>query len=61
MRGMLRRVSDNDMFLLLLDNNMLGYDYIVEDVDEIENIVVLYGRRLIDFYFWVVYLGFFII
>ncbi|CAP66688.1 uncharacterized protein PODANS_4_8070 [Podospora anserina S mat+] len=57
-RGTLRRVSDNDTFLLLPDNNTPGYDHIVEDADEIENIVAPHGRRLIDLYFRVVHPGF---
>ncbi|KAK4665957.1 Fungal specific transcription factor [Podospora pseudopauciseta] len=57
-RGTLRRVSDNDTFLLLPDNNTPGYDHIIEDADEIENIVAPHGRRLIDLYFRVVHPGF---
>ncbi|KAK0742415.1 fungal-specific transcription factor domain-containing protein [Apiosordaria backusii] len=57
-RGTLRRVSDNDTFLLLPDHNTPGYDHIFEDADEIENIVAPHGRRLIDLYFRVVHPGF---
>ncbi|KAL2132928.1 hypothetical protein VTI74DRAFT_3149 [Chaetomium olivicolor] len=57
-RGTLRRVSDNDTFLLLPDNNTPGYDHILEDVDEIERIVAPHGRKLIDLYFRVVHPGF---
>jgi hypothetical protein len=57
-RGTLRRVSDNETFLLLPDNNTPGYDHIFNDVDEIENIVAPHGRKLIDLYFRVVHPGF---
>ncbi|KAL2176179.1 fungal-specific transcription factor domain-containing protein [Thermothelomyces heterothallicus CBS 202.75] len=57
-RGTLRRVSDNDTFLLLPDHNTPGYDHILEDADEIENIVAPHGRKLIDLYFRVVHPAF---
>lgn len=57
-RGTLRRVSDNETFLLLPDNNTPGYEHIINDVDEIENIVAPHGRKLIDLYFRVVHPGF---
>ncbi|KAK4232482.1 fungal-specific transcription factor domain-containing protein [Podospora fimiseda] len=57
-RGTLRRVSDNDTFLLLPDYNTPGYEQITDDVDEIEGIVAPHGRKLIDLYFRVVHPAF---
>jgi hypothetical protein len=57
-RGTLRRVSDQDTFLLLPDHNTPGYEHIFNDADEIENIVAPHGRKLIDLYFRVVHPGF---
>lgn len=57
-RGTLRRVSDNDTFLLLPDANTPGYDHTLSDVDEVENLVAPHGRKLIDLYFRVVHPGF---
>ncbi|KAK3995869.1 fungal-specific transcription factor domain-containing protein [Cladorrhinum sp. PSN332] len=57
-RGTLRRVSDNDTFLLLPDYNTPGYEHITDDVDEIERIVAPHGRKLIDLYFRVVHPAF---
>ncbi|KAH6640589.1 fungal-specific transcription factor domain-containing protein [Chaetomium tenue] len=57
-RGTLRRVSDNDTFLLLPDNNTPGYDQISHDVDEIESVVAPHSRKLIDLYFRVVHPAF---
>lgn len=57
-RGTLRRVSDNDTFLLLPDHNTPGYDHILDDVDEIESLVTPHGRKLIDLYFRVVHPAF---
>ncbi|KAK4127227.1 hypothetical protein N657DRAFT_677882 [Parathielavia appendiculata] len=57
-RGTLRRVSDNDTFLLLPDHSTPGYEHILSDVDEIENLVAPHGRKLIDLYFRVVHPAF---
>lgn len=57
-RGTLRRVSDNDTFLLLPDTNTPGFEHLVEDADAIEAIVAPYGRELIDLYFRIVHPGF---
>ncbi|PSR97389.1 fungal-specific transcription factor domain-domain-containing protein [Coniella lustricola] len=54
-RGTLRKVSEHDTFLLLPDQNTIGYEHIVEDVDEIEKIVAPHGRKLIDLYFRIVH------
>ena len=57
-RGTLRKVSANETFLLLPDNNTPGYDHIFNDADEVENIVAPHGRKLIDLYFRVVHPAF---
>lgn len=57
-RGTLRKVSDNDTFLLLPDYNTPGYEHVLNDVDEVENLVAPHGRKLIDLYFRVVHPGF---
>ncbi|KAK1759533.1 fungal-specific transcription factor domain-containing protein [Echria macrotheca] len=57
-RGTLRRVSDNDTFLMLPDANTPGYEHVLEDSDAIEAIVAPYGRELIDLYFRIVHPGF---
>jgi hypothetical protein len=57
-RGTLRKVSDQDTFLMLPDFNTPGFEHQVEDVEEIEKIVAPHGRRLIDLYFRVVHPAF---
>jgi hypothetical protein len=57
-RGTLRKVSDNDTFLMLPDYSTPGYDHITSDVEEIESIVAPHGRKLIDLYFRVVHPAF---
>ncbi|KAK4166402.1 fungal-specific transcription factor domain-containing protein [Cladorrhinum sp. PSN259] len=57
-RGTLRRVSNNDTFLLLPDYNTPGYEHILDDVDEVEGTVAPHGRKLIDLYFRVVHPAF---
>ncbi|KAK4134856.1 putative specific RNA polymerase II transcription factor [Trichocladium antarcticum] len=57
-RGTLRKVSDNETFLLLPDHNTPGHDHILEDADQVENIVGPHGRKLIDLYFRIVHPGF---
>ncbi|KAI0105234.1 fungal-specific transcription factor domain-containing protein [Nemania sp. FL0031] len=57
-RGTLRKVSDNDTFLMLPDTTTPGYDQQFDDVDEIEQIVAPHGRKLIDLYFEVIHPGF---
>lgn len=54
-RGTLRKVSDNETFLMLPDYTTPGYEHQFEDIDEIENIVAPHGRRLIDLYFRIVH------
>jgi len=57
-RGTLRRVSDNDTFLMLPDSNTPGYGHVLEDLDAIEAVVAPHGRVLIDLYFRVVHPAF---
>lgn len=57
-RGTLRKVSDNDTFLMLPDHNTPGHEHVVQDLDDIEGIVAPHGRKLIDIYFRVVHPGF---
>jgi hypothetical protein len=57
-RGTLRKVSDNDTFLLLPDYSTPGYENQLDNVDEIERLVAPHGRKLIDLYFEVVHPGF---
>lgn len=54
-RGTLRKVSDQDTFLLLPDQNTPGYEHITQDIDEIERIVAPHGRKLVDLYFRIVH------
>ncbi|KAI0403276.1 fungal-specific transcription factor domain-containing protein [Xylaria palmicola] len=57
-RGTLRKVSDNDTFLMLPDATTPGHEHQFDDVDDIERIVAPHGRRLIDLYFEVVHPSF---
>ncbi|KUI53138.1 Transcriptional activator protein DAL81 [Cytospora mali] len=57
-RGTLRKVSEQDTFLLLPDQNTPGYEHIIEDIDEIESIVAPHGRKLIDLYFRIIHPAF---
>lgn len=57
-RGVLRKVSDYDTFLLLPDQNTPGYEHILEDVDAVERIVAPHGRKLIDLYFRIIHPAF---
>lgn len=57
-RGTLRKVSEQDTFLLLPDQNTPGYEHIIEDVDEIERIVAPHGRKLVDLYFRIIHPAF---
>ncbi|KAB5566589.1 putative RNA polymerase II transcription factor [Coniochaeta sp. 2T2.1] len=57
-RGVLRKVSDHDTFLLLPDHNTPGHDHETEDLESIEMIVSPHGRRLLDLYFRIVHPGF---
>lgn len=57
-RGTLRRVSDNETFLMLPDAYTPGFEHVLEDLDAIEAIVAPNGRALIDLYFRVVHPGF---
>ncbi|KAI0477245.1 fungal-specific transcription factor domain-containing protein [Xylariaceae sp. FL0804] len=57
-RGTLRKVSDDDTFLMLPDHTTVGHAHQLRDLDEIEALVAPHGRRLIDIYFDVVHPGF---
>jgi len=57
-RGALRKVSEDDTFLMLPDHTTPGHERMAEDVDEIERIVAPNGRRLVDLYFRVVHPAF---
>lgn len=57
-RGTLRKVSENDTFLLLSDKLTPGHERILRDADEIQQIVHPHGRKLIDLYFEVVHPAF---
>ena len=57
-RGALRKVSDDDTFLMLPDYNTPGYEHLTQDSDDIEAIVAPHGPRLIDLYFRIVHPGF---
>ncbi|KAI1634392.1 fungal-specific transcription factor domain-containing protein [Biscogniauxia mediterranea] len=57
-RGTLRKVSDNDTFLMLPDCTTPGHEHQVNDVEEIERLVAPHGRKLIDLYFEIIHPGF---
>ncbi|KAI0142724.1 fungal-specific transcription factor domain-containing protein [Xylariaceae sp. FL1272] len=57
-RGTLRKVSDDDTFLMLPDHTTPGHVHGHEDLTEIERHVAPHGRKLVDLYFEVVHPGF---
>lgn len=57
-RGTLRKVCDDETFLMLPDYNTPGYEHVKQDSDDIEAVVAPYGRQLIDLYFKVVHPAF---
>lgn len=57
-RGVLRKVSENDTFLLLPDENTPGHDREKDELESIEILVAPHGRRLLDLYFRIVHPGF---
>ncbi|KAF4840005.1 Transcriptional activator protein DAL81 [Colletotrichum siamense] len=57
-RGTLRKVSDDDTFLLLPDFNTPGHEHVLEDVEAIEGLVRPHGRKLVDLYFRIVHPAF---
>ncbi|KOS22685.1 Transcriptional activator protein DAL81 [Escovopsis weberi] len=56
-RGTLRKVSDNDTFLMLPDHNTPGFEHVREDLDTIERIIAPHGRKLVDLFFKIVHPG----
>ncbi|KAK9420020.1 putative Transcriptional activator protein DAL81 [Seiridium unicorne] len=57
-RGTLRKVSDNDTFLLLPDSATERYEQQIVDADEVEKLVAPHGRKLIELYFEVIHPAF---
>ncbi|KAM0286753.1 hypothetical protein ACHAQH_000773 [Verticillium albo-atrum] len=57
-RGTLRKVSDDETFLMLPDINTPGYEHTLEDVEEVEAVVRPHGRKLVDLYYRIVHPGF---
>ncbi|TLD33237.1 hypothetical protein PspLS_00600 [Pyricularia sp. CBS 133598] len=57
-RGTLRKVGEQDTFLLLPDHITPGYEHQPSDSEEIEKIVAPHGRKLLDLYFRIVHPGF---
>lgn len=57
-RGTLRKVSNNDTFLMLPDYNTPGHEHVIDDADAIENIVSPHGPALLDLYFRVIHPNF---
>ncbi|KKA28500.1 hypothetical protein TD95_004776 [Thielaviopsis punctulata] len=57
-RGTLRKVSDQDIFLMLPDSSTPGHEHQVEDADAIEALVAPHGPDLVDIFFEVVHPGF---
>lgn len=57
-RGTLRKVSEQDTFLLLPDKNTSGYENVIQDIDEIERIVAPHGKKLVDLYFRIIHPAF---
>jgi hypothetical protein len=57
-RGTLRKVSDDETFLMLPDYNTPGHEHVTQDLDAIEAIVAPHGRRLIDLYLSIVHPSF---
>lgn len=57
-RGTIRKVSDNETFLMLPDYNTPGHEHVSQDLDDIEGLVAPYGRKLIDLYFRIVHPSF---
>lgn len=57
-RGTLRKVSENDTFLMLPDHNTPGHEHVIEDAEAIENIVAPHGPALLDLYFKIIHPNF---
>ncbi|KAL3420872.1 fungal specific transcription factor domain-containing protein [Phlyctema vagabunda] len=57
-RGTLRKVSDQDTFLMLPDYNTPGHEHVIEDADTIENLVAPHGPALLELYFRIIHPNF---
>ncbi|KAH0558404.1 hypothetical protein GP486_004939 [Trichoglossum hirsutum] len=57
-RGMLRRVSDYDTFLMLPDQGTQGHGDELADLDAIQNVVTPHGQALVNLYFRIVHPSF---
>ncbi|KAF4124360.1 Fungal specific transcription factor domain [Geosmithia morbida] len=57
-RGTLRKVSDDDTFLMLPDGTTPGHEHLISDLDDIEAVVAPHGRKLIDLYFRIIHPAF---
>ncbi|KAM0331678.1 hypothetical protein ACHAQA_003357 [Verticillium albo-atrum] len=57
-RGTLRKVSEDETFLMLPDINTPGYEHTLEDVEEVEAAVRPHGKKLVDLYYRIVHPGF---
>ncbi|KAM0640939.1 hypothetical protein ACHAQF_005087 [Verticillium nonalfalfae] len=57
-RGTLRKVSDDETFLMLPDMNTPGYEHTLEDIEEVEAVVRPHGKKLVDLYYRIVHPGF---
>lgn len=57
-RGTLRKVSENDTFLMLPDHTTPGHEHQTSDIDEVEKLVSPHGRQLIELYFEVIHPAF---
>lgn len=57
-RGTLRKVSDQDTFLMLPDYTTPGHEHENDDSDAIENLVAPHGRALLDLYFKIIHPNF---
>ncbi|CZS90529.1 related to nitrogen regulatory protein [Rhynchosporium graminicola] len=57
-RGILRKVSDVDTFLMLPDSNTPGCEHVIDDADAIEKIVEPHGPALLELYFRIIHPNF---
>ncbi|KAF8858067.1 hypothetical protein BDZ45DRAFT_591724 [Acephala macrosclerotiorum] len=57
-RGILRKVSDVDTFLMLPDYNTPGHEHVIDDADAIEDLVKPHGPALLELYFKIIHPNF---